>query len=142
MRLLLTLSDGADLLHEPGPALFLRWSSDLAVDLDLPQSLDALTGVEMPGLAVLSLAVEPWWQDRPVDLWLARKLGGQRPPADLDGPAVRPWIITGTPLGHSPDGETLIGSCSLVATVTDAVMVQAASLVDSLAHRWVGLARD
>lgn len=142
LRLLLSLADGVDLLREPGPPLYLRWSADIAIDADLPTGLDGLTGIEMPGLAALPLAVEPWWRDRPLELWLARKLGGHRPPVDQGGPAIRPWIVTGNPVGHSPDGETLIASCALVATVTDAAMTQAASLVDSLAHRWAGLGRD
>lgn len=142
LRLLLSVADGVDLLQEAGPPLYLRWSADIALDADLPTGLDDLTGIEMPGLAALPLAVEPWWQDRPLELWLARKFGGRRPPVDLDGPAIRPWIVTGTPVGHSPDGETLIASCVLVATVTDAAMTQAASLVESLSHRWAGLGRD
>lgn len=141
LRLLLTLHDGVELLTEPGPPLYLRWSSNIAADLDLQASLDALTGVELPGLSVQPLAAEPWWGDRPTDLWWARKLGGHRPPSDQDGPAVRPWVVTGSMAGRGPDGDLLVVDCNFVATVTDAMMDQAATMLDGLSHRWVGLNR-
>lgn len=141
LRLLLTLHDGVELLAEPGPPLFLRWSSNIAMDLDLQTSLDELTGVELPGLSVQALAAEPWWGDRPRDLWWARKLGGTRPPVDRHGPAVRPWVISGKVVGTGPDGDQLLVNSDFVATVTDAMMDQAATMLESLSHRWVGLSR-
>lgn len=141
LRLLLTLGDGVDLVQEPGPPLYLRWSANIAADLDLGTSLDNLTGVELPGLAVQPLATESWWGERPLDLWWARKMGGLRPPVDVDGPAVRPWVVTGVPAGRGPDGDLLVVDCAFVATVTDAMMDQAATLLEGLSRRWVGLAR-
>jgi hypothetical protein len=55
--------------------LFVRWSAGPAVDLRRDgSSRDSLTGVPLPGLSANPLAVERWWGDRSLRLWVARRL--------------------------------------------------------------------
>jgi hypothetical protein len=75
------LDDLTRLVSEAGDrdGLYVRWSAGPVVDLrqdDLGRgvSRDALTGVPLPGLSANPLAVEPWWEGRPLRLWVARKL--------------------------------------------------------------------
>ncbi|HVV24044.1 MAG TPA: DUF6098 family protein, partial [Pseudonocardiaceae bacterium] len=67
-------------------ALYVRWSKGPAADLAQPASKDGLTGVELPGLSANPLRVEPWWGDRSLRLWLARRLYDYRHLRDLRGP--------------------------------------------------------
>jgi len=53
--------------------LFVRWSRGPAADV-AGTSSDDLTGVPLPGLSASPLAVESWWGDRPLRLWIARRL--------------------------------------------------------------------
>lgn len=57
-----------------GEPLYVRWSPDIGRDVRTGTSRDELTGVELPGLSVNSLQVEPWWDGRPLRAWLARRL--------------------------------------------------------------------
>jgi hypothetical protein len=62
----------ADLCHgwRDVVGLFVRWSPDCARDLADENSVDELTLVPLPGLSMNGLAVEPWWEDHPFDVWL------------------------------------------------------------------------
>jgi hypothetical protein len=53
--------------------LFVRWSRGPSADVT-GSSSDDLTGVPLPGLSANPLAVEPWWGDRPLRLWIAQRL--------------------------------------------------------------------
>jgi Family of unknown function (DUF6098) len=71
--------------------LYVRWSRGPAVDLirddwGAGSSHDSLTGVALPGLSANPLAVEPWWTDRSLHLWIARRLYDYRHLRDLRGP--------------------------------------------------------
>jgi Family of unknown function (DUF6098) len=53
---------------------YVRWTNDIARDLRTGASRDELTGIELAGLSVNPLAVEDWWDDRPMTTWVARRL--------------------------------------------------------------------
>lgn len=55
-----------------GDELFVRWSVGPSDDPE--SSRDALTGVPLAWLSAIPLAVEPWWPDRSLRLWVARRL--------------------------------------------------------------------
>ena len=67
-----SLDELADLIAAKD-GLYLRWSRGPDADAERV-SLDELTGVELPGLSASPLAVEPWWGDRALRLWAARRL--------------------------------------------------------------------
>jgi hypothetical protein len=123
-------------------ALFVRWSKDAERDLGQPGSKDELTGVDLPGLSANPLAVEPWWQDRPLRTWVARRLYDYRHLAELRGPGTRPWVLAGREVGRGPDNEPLVHQCRLVAAVAPEVIDEAVRLVESIpAEHWGSLRR-
>jgi hypothetical protein len=129
--------DGPD-----GCALFVRWTKDAVRDMADTRSSDELTGVALPGLSANSLAVEPWWGDRPVRTWVARRLYDYRHLADLRGRGTRPWILAGREIGRGPDNEPLVQRCRMVAEVEPQVIAEAVELVESLpAAHWGSLRR-
>src|SRR5437764_14043735 len=119
------LDELAALLERAGPdqELYLRWSEGPEVDLGGSQpgqsSRDALTGVTLPGLSANPLRVEPWWGNRSVRLWVARRLYDYRHLRDLRGPGVRPWVLLGTECGRGPDNEPLVMCHRPIAWVSD-----------------------
>jgi len=72
MRTVETLDELTDLVRRCS-GLFVRWSRGPAADA-AGTSADDLTGEPLPGLSANPLAVEPWWSDRPLRLWVARRL--------------------------------------------------------------------
>jgi hypothetical protein len=142
-----SLADLANVLAEweddrPGCHLFVRWSRDAERDLSDNRSTDELTGVELPGLSANSLGVEPWWGDRPLETWVARRLYDYRHLADLRGPGTRPWVLAGREVGRGPDNEPLVHQCQLVAEIAPEVIDEAVELVESLsADNWGSLRR-
>jgi hypothetical protein len=118
-----------------GRDLYVRWSKGPAADLGpgmtgVGSSRDGLTGVLLPGLSANPLQVEPWWQDRSVRLWIARRLYDYRHLRDLRGPGVRPWVLRGAEVARGPDNEPLVTCHEALAWVGDAVLKEAEQLVD------------
>jgi hypothetical protein len=116
--------------------LYVRWSQGPAADLrhdDLGGgvSRDSLTGVPLPGLSANPVAVEPWWGDRPLRLWVARRLHDYRHLRDLRGPDTRPWLLVGEPCGRGPDNEPLVRCRAPVAWISDRALREAQDLVDA-----------
>jgi hypothetical protein len=110
--------------------LYVRWSKGPEVDLATSsRSRDELTGVLLPGLSANPLRVEPWWGDRPVELWLARRLYDYRHLGEQRGPAVRPWVLAGRELGRGPDNEPLVVCERPVAWIADGVLREAEKIV-------------
>ncbi|GAA2727851.1 DUF6098 family protein [Cellulomonas aerilata] len=143
-----TLDDLAELVRQDGgdaQDLFVRWSQGPDVDLDeqsLGRSRDALTGIPLPGMSANSLRVEEWWGDRPLDLWVARRLYDYRHLRDLRGPGVRAWILRGRECSRGPDNEPLVVDAVPVAWVDDAVLEQGERLVeDQRSPEWGSLDR-
>jgi hypothetical protein len=80
---------------EGGHPLYVRWTRDLDADLAAETSRDELTGIELPGLSANGLSVEPWWGERPLHMWLARKLFDYRHLPRRRGADTRAWVVTG-----------------------------------------------
>jgi hypothetical protein len=81
-----------------------------------------LAGVPLPGLSANPLRVEPWWGDRSLRLWLARRLYDYRHLRDLRGPGVRPWVLAATECGRGPDNEPLVVDIQPLAWIDDTVL--------------------
>ena len=121
--------------------LFIRWTDDADKDRARGTSLDELTGVELPGLSANPLKTEPWWEDRPFDLWMARRLYDYRHLRRQRGPGVRPWVIAGDVVGRGPDNEPLVRCREIVACLDDAVTRTATELIDAQPSDWGSLDR-
>ena len=112
-------------------ALYVRWSRGPAVDLGgNAVSRDSLTGVPLPGLSANPLAVEVWWGDRPLRLWVARRLYDYRHLRDLRGPGIRPWVLVGDLCGRGPDNEPLVTCRRPVAWISDPALREAQQAVE------------
>jgi hypothetical protein len=123
LPVLTDLSGLVDLVSGTGGELYVRWSRGPHMDAGT-SSQDGLTGVPLPGLSANSLRVEPWWGDRSLRLWLARRLYDYRHLRELRGPGVRPWVLTGTECGRGPDNEPLVTDVRPLAWIDDAVLVE------------------
>jgi hypothetical protein len=122
--------------------LYVRWARDIAADVRQEVSRDELSGVELPGLSANCLAVEEWWDGRPLRVWLARRLYDYRHLPRLRGEGTRPWVITGVESGRGPDNEPLLRDCSVVAEVRPEVIDEATGVVDELPGNWGTLSRS
>lgn len=122
------------------PRMFVRWSRGPAADA-VGKSSDDLTGEPLPGLSANSLAVEPWWEDRPLRLWIARRLFDYSHLKHEKRPGVRPWVLEGRELGRGPDNEPLVGCDRPVAWIDDRVIGEAVRTVDEQNAQWGPLRR-
>ena len=120
---LTTLDELVDVVAKAdgGRNLYVRWSPGPERDCDTT-SVDELTGVSLPGLSANSLRVEPWWADRPLRLWVARRLHDYRHLREGRGRAVRPWVVRGREVGRGPDNEPLIEIREPIAWVREDVL--------------------
>lgn len=131
MRTIRDLDELVSLVEKAGDDLFIRWSRGPQADLaDVPASQDDLTGVKMPGLSANPLAVEPWWDGRPLDLWVARRIYDYSHLRRQRGPRVRAWVLSGEVTGRGPDNEPLVRCKEPVAWIDGAVLTQAEELVN------------
>jgi hypothetical protein len=121
--------------------LYVRWTVDACKDQERGTSLDELTGVQLPGLSANPLRVESWWEDRPLDLWMARRLYDYRHLRQKRGPEMRPWVIAGEVVGRGPDNEPLVRCRDIVACIDEAVTSAATKLIDDLPQDWGSLDR-
>ncbi|HET9382650.1 MAG TPA: DUF6098 family protein [Streptomyces sp.] len=141
-----TLADLADLV-EGHEGLYVRWSRGPGTDLDDvsgtrgASSTDELTGVPMPGLSASPLDVEDWWEDRPVRVWVARRLHDYAHLPHEKGPGVRPWVVTGRENGRGPDNEPLVTDARPVCWIDDAVIEEARGVVERQERPWGPLRR-
>jgi hypothetical protein len=122
------------------PRLFVRWSRGPGADGGQTSS-DDLTGTPLPGLSANPLAVEPWWGDRPLRLWIARRLYDYSHLEHEKGPGIRPWLLDGRELGRGPDNEPLVGCERPVAWVAEPVISEAAEVVERQSGEWGPLRR-
>jgi hypothetical protein len=116
--------------------LFVRWSSGPAVDLRADDrgsgaSRDSLTGVPLPGLSANPLAAQPWWGNRSLRLWVARRLYDYEHLRDLRGPGVRPWVLVGEECGRGPDNEPLVRCRRPVAWICEPALRQSRQVVEA-----------
>ncbi|GGP54389.1 DUF6098 family protein [Saccharothrix coeruleofusca] len=141
------LADLVELVEQRGPELFVRWSKGPDADgvgCGEQSSRDTLTGVRLPGLSANPLRVEPWWGDRPLRLWVARRLYDYRHLRERRGPEVRPWLIEGEEVSRGPDNEPLVICHRPVGWIADEVLRECERLVDQAngADRWGPLDRE
>jgi hypothetical protein len=124
-----------------GRGLFVRWTPDPDGDVAACSSRDELTGVTLPGLSANPLAMEPWWDDRPLDLWLARRLYDYQHLAERRGKQTRPYLFRGREVGRGPDNEPLICDAEIVAVVESGAIEEASRMIDELPADWGTLDR-
>jgi hypothetical protein len=120
--------------------LYVRWSRGPDWDSE-NSSCDELTGVRLPGLSANALAVEPWWQDRSLQLWVARRLYDYQHLRQQRGAGVRPWLLCGEEVGRGPDNEPLVRCDRPLAWIDEQVVGAATDLVDSQRGDWGPLNR-
>ncbi|MFB0614524.1 DUF6098 family protein [Streptomyces sp. AGS-58] len=128
-------------LVERRRGLYVRWSRGPATDLDHVSSTDELTGVPMPGLSANPLDVEPWWEDRSRELWVARRLYDYAHLPHDKGPGVRPWVLTGRETGRGPDNEPLVADVEALCWITGDVIDAARAEVARQERAWGTLRR-
>jgi hypothetical protein len=118
------------------PELYVRW----APKPDEPAtSRDELTGAELPGVSVNPLDPEPWWDDLPLELWLARQLYDYCHLRHDRPRRMTAWILAGGVDGRGPDNEPLLTKPEPVARLSEAVLGEARQLLESCSKpsaRW------
>ncbi|MGW2033931.1 DUF6098 family protein [Streptomyces sp. NPDC001811] len=135
-----TLAEAARLV-ERHQGLYVRWSKGPGTDLDAASSIDELTGVPMPGLSANPLDVEKWWEDRSVELWVARRLYDYAHLPHDKGPGVRPWVLRGREMGRGPDNEPLVADVEPLCWIADEVIDVARDAVARQEREWGTLRR-
>ncbi|MGK5639784.1 DUF6098 family protein [Streptomyces sp. URMC 126] len=138
----LTSLDDLVAVVERGKNLFVRWSRGPATDLGAASSTDDLTGTSLPGLSVNALDVEPWWNDRPLRLWVARRLYDYCHLRRDKGPGVRPWVLEGREIGRGPDNEPLVREVRPLAWIDGGVIDEAEREVVRQRGPWGPLRRS
>jgi hypothetical protein len=124
-----TLDELVELVQQR-PALYIRWSRGPDADGGRT-SRDDLTGVPLPGLCANPLAVEDWWGERSLRLWVARRVYDYHHLRQERGPGVRAWVLEGEEVGRGPDNEPLVDCAEPVAYVDDAVVDEATRIVEA-----------
>jgi hypothetical protein len=135
-----TLADLVALV-ERHQGLYVRWSRGPGPDLDETSSTDELTGVAMPGLSANPLDLEEWWQNRPVELWVARRLHDYAHLPHDKGPGVRPWVLKGRETGRGPDNEPLVVDVEPMCWIGSGVIEEARAVVGRQEAEWGTLRR-
>ncbi|HWH02011.1 MAG TPA: DUF6098 family protein [Pilimelia sp.] len=120
--------------ERPAADLYVRWSRGPRADgvtgvEGTATSRDSLTGVELPGLSANSLRVEPWWGDRSLRVWVARRLYDYRHLRELRGPGVRPWVLSGEQCGRGPDNEPLVICHRAIGWVSEEALRQCEDII-------------
>jgi hypothetical protein len=64
------------------------------------------------GVSVNPLNVEAWGEDRPVRVWVARRLYDYSHLQDDKGPGIRPWILRGRLGGRRNGQRAADGECT------------------------------
>ncbi|MEU6275677.1 DUF6098 family protein [Streptomyces populi] len=122
--------------------LYVRWSMGPEADLGEMSSRDELTGVPLPGLSASSLDVEPWWRDRPVRTWVARRLYDYSHLPRHRSPGVRPWLLRGRESGRGPDNEPLVDDVEPLAWIAPEIIEEAVDEVTDQPGPWGPVERD
>ncbi|MBM4582520.1 hypothetical protein GTA07_24305 [Rhodococcus hoagii] len=115
--------------------IFLRYSAGPERDAADCRSRDRESDIDMPGLTVTPLSLEPWWP-RTAEEWIARRLHRccglvEQVPAEQGSEPDRfPWLLTGTVIGHSLDLEPLVAQFRPLARIHRSVLEEAARLFE------------
>ncbi|MEU9923019.1 DUF6098 family protein [Streptomyces griseoluteus] len=140
LPVVLTLAEAVPLV-EGRQGLYVRWSKGPSTDLAKGSSTDELTGMPMPGLSANPLDIEDWWQERSLELWVARRLYDYAHLPHDNGPGVRPWVLTGRETGRGPDNEPLLADVEPVGWIADDVIDAARIMVERQEREWGTLRR-
>jgi hypothetical protein len=135
-----TLAELVDLL-ERHHGLYVRWSEGPEADLAEVSSTDDLTGAPMPGLSANPLDVEEWWAERPVEVWVARRLYDYSHLPHEKGPGVYPWVLKGRETGRGPDNEPLVSDVRPMCRLDSRTIDEAREAVDRQENSWGPLRR-
>ncbi|CAL9326729.1 DUF6098 family protein [Streptomyces olindensis] len=122
--------------------LYVRWSRGPGTDLRDVSSTDDLTGVSMPGLSANPLDVEEWWEDRPVRVWVARRLHDYAHLPHEKGPGVHPWVLSGKETARGPDNEPLVADVRPMCRLDQQVIDEAKAEVGRQENPWGTLRRS
>ncbi|CAM5381381.1 hypothetical protein SALBM311S_06227 [Streptomyces alboniger] len=141
LPVLRTLGDLAELVDR-SPHLYVRWSRGPAADRGSAESRDGLTGVPMPGLSANPLDVEAWWEGRPVELWVARRLYDYSHLPREKGAGVRPWVLRGRVEGRGPDNEPLVRDVQPISWIDEKVIEEAQAAVVDQEGAWGPMRRE
>ncbi|AXE83546.1 DUF6098 family protein [Streptomyces sp. Go-475] len=136
-----TLAELTELV-ERHQGLYVRWSRGPGTDLRDVSSTDDLTGVSMPGLSANPLDVEEWWADRPVRVWVARRLHDYAHLPHDKGPGVHPWVLAGKETARGPDNEPLVADVRPMCRLDQQVIDEAKAEVDRQENPWGTLRRS
>jgi hypothetical protein len=120
LRSIRSIDDLVELV-EAEPQVYLRFSSR-EPGADGP-SIDAESGLEMPGVCVNPLTPEPWWT-RPLGDWLARQVCNYVHLKEHEDRR-RAWVLRGQVVGRGPDNEPLLEHAEPVALLDDELLEQA-----------------
>ena len=115
------LSELAELVRAT-PCLHVRYSEGPQSDAH-QQSVDAESGLTLPGLSVNPLDAENWWT-RPLEDWLARQLCQYRHLAE-ENPERIAWILRGRLAGRGPDCEPLLADVEPLFVLDAGVLAEA-----------------
>jgi hypothetical protein len=85
--------------------------------------MDTESGIELPGLSVNPLTLEPWWS-RPLADWLSRQLCQYKHLGEKNPRRVA-WIARGTCIGRGPDCEPLLIQVEPVALLSPGLLAEA-----------------
>ncbi|MFF5979064.1 DUF6098 family protein [Streptomyces olindensis] len=136
-----TLAELTELV-ERHQGLYVRWSRGPGTDLRDVSSTDDLTGVSMPGLSANPLDVEEWWEDRPVRVWVARRLHDYAHLPHEKGPGVHPWVLAGKETARGPDNEPLVTDVRPMCRLDPQVIDEAKAEVGRQENPWGTLRRS
>ncbi|MEV8213416.1 DUF6098 family protein [Leifsonia sp. NPDC077715] len=114
-------------LLDDGPGLHVRFSAGYAADLE-SGSMDAESGLSMPGLPAHPLDAEEWWTLPRIE-WIARQISRLPAPRHAPQDGSRPerfaWLLRGREVGHAPDGEVLLADVEVVGRLAECLIDQA-----------------
>ncbi|GAA2458352.1 DUF6098 family protein [Streptomyces glaucus] len=122
--------------------LYVRWSRGPERDLPDVTSTDDLTGVKLPGLSATPLDVEEWWGERPVRVWVARRLYDYCHLPRVKDPRTRPWVLHGSETARGPDNEPLVTDVEPLGWIADHVIEEACRIVTEQPGHWGPLDRE
>jgi hypothetical protein len=107
---------------ERRPELYVRFSEDIAADTTTG-TLDAESGIRLPGMSVNPLNPESWWTRPTVD-WVARQLCQYAHLLEQD-PKRTAWLVVGRTVGRGPDREPLLKDVTVVDQLDDEILREA-----------------
>lgn len=122
--------------------LYVRWSRGPEYDLVTGHSTDDLTGVKLPGLSASPLDVEDWWGNRPLRVWVARRLYDYCHLPRVKDPDTRPWVLHGAEQARGPDNEPLVTDVEPFGWIAGEVITEARRIITEQPGSWGPLNRS